>query len=82
MDPLLHEPDIQLPNVTEVRLEANISGGRLTQWAFFVVPPSELASAEKRKTAITRFLQETGDKVKEFLFNRPAHMPDRLALPP
>jgi hypothetical protein len=77
-----NSPDIQAPYVTEVRLNANMSGGRLTRWAFLVVPPPELEDAEQRKVAIARFLQDTGDQVKEFLYNRPALLPDRLKLAP
>ena len=79
---IFDSPNIQAPYVTEVRLKANMSGGRLTRWAFLVVPPPELEDAEQRKVAIARFLQDTGDQVKEFLYNRPALLPDRLTLVP
>ncbi len=82
MTPILNSPNIQAPYVTEVRLNANMSGGRLTRWAFLVVPPPEREDAEQRKVAIARFLQDTGDQLKEFLYNRPALLPDRLKLAP
>jgi hypothetical protein len=84
MMPVLNgtKPDIEAPYVTEVRLDAKMSGGRLTRWIFFVVPPIELAEAGQRKASIARFLQDTGDQVKEFLYNRPALLPDRLKLAP
>jgi len=82
MTSIVNRPIIQVPYVTEVRLNANMSGGRLTCWALLVVPPPEMEDAEQRKVAIARFLQETGDQVKEFLHNRPALLPDRLTLVP
>ena len=82
MGPPLQEPDIQAPNLLTVQLHAGYSGGRLTNWRIYVVPPAALQSAEQRKEAVARFLQETGDQIKEFLNNRPALLPDRLALPP
>ena len=82
MTSILNSPNIQAPYVTEVRLNANMSGGRLTRWAFLVVPPPEMEDGEQRKVAIARFLQDTGDQLKEFLYNRPALLPDRLTLVP
>lgn len=82
MMPIFNKPIIEAPYVTEVRLDAHMSGGRLTRWIFFVVPPIELAEADQRKASIARFLQGTGDQVKEFLYNRPALLPDRLTLVP
>jgi hypothetical protein len=75
-------PTINAPNALEVRLNANRDFGRFTKWGFILVPPPELEDAAQRKAAVARFLQDTGDQVKEFLYNRPALLPDRLTLVP